>query len=293
MFTLILVITLLLIGLVQSILELGSNRKDKSNKKLGKILSYIYSLGFIIAVVIVINQFNDEKKKEQLIRNLTLSVSKIDTSIDIQLNKINNSIEKTNELINLSDSINNKIEEVVEVKDSLIKQYKEINSKFSKQLDYDLKLLIEKAPSISLMDSDLSWIGADSTQYTLKICIRNFGNRNAIVTFLKGKIVLFNSKNEAIATVDMPGSSSENLLEPTEKNGMTACIFSHGINNLKSFSKDFNFAIINVKVKYRDEVLNNAKDQDFYKIWTPKQNEFGGPKDWQINLTKKKLTELN
>ncbi len=289
MFTLILIIGLLLIGLIQSILELDSNSEYKSKKHIAKVLSYIYFLGFLIAIVISIIQFNDEKKKEEFISKLSLSVSKIDTSLDIQLSKINNSIEKTNELINLSDSINSKIEEVVDVKDSLMTQYKEINGKFSQQLDYDLKLLNEKAPVVNLLDSDLCWEGTDSTQYRLKACFKNYGKRNAIITYLGGKIVLFNSKNNVVQDIEMASSSCNLLLMPTEQNEMAAYIFSYGINNLKSFYKNFEYAIININITYKDDILNTSKVEEFYKIWIPKEIGFGIPKDWQINLTKKYL----
>lgn len=152
-----LLIILLLFGLLQSLLELRKDDTKATKWRIKKLLSLLYIVGFIIAVIVTMIQEQSTKEVSRSLEGISASITKIDT-------------------------IKERLAEVFLVQDSLLTQYYKINSKLAKQVELDKKSLEEKSPVIDLKSYDIKWDGNDSISYSIEACIRNYGGRNALIT---------------------------------------------------------------------------------------------------------------
>jgi hypothetical protein len=261
-----LLIILLVFGLVQSLLEIRKEDPAKSKWTVRKILSLIYIAGFVIGTVYSVIQEQEAQKVRGLIEGISSSVVKI-------------------------DSVDRRLAGVLTFQDSLFTQYELVNAKLSKQIDLDAKNLEEKSPIIDLMDYDIKWLGNDSTSYTIEVCIRNFGKRNALVTGGHGYVVFFDTNNKPFFNVDIPGNNMNGILEPNEIERMTLCYNSYAIHGYQELKARTAFGLIYLEIYYQDILMKRNKVAHLYSGWAPKSNEFGGLRDWQINLGKKWATD--
>ncbi len=94
-----LLLTLLLFGLIQSLLELKKDNKKNSKWRIERVLSIVYILGFVIGLVAVILQDRESSKSNKLIGDISLSVTKIDSTSSQQVQKLSRSLEETKSLI--------------------------------------------------------------------------------------------------------------------------------------------------------------------------------------------------
>lgn len=279
---------LLLFGLIQSLLELekDNNGKFKWNSK--RILSILYICGFVIGVIIVIIQEKESNTASKLIKDISSSVNKINTISNEQLNILSTATTQTQFLINKSDSVDKRMIDVLKIKESLIKQYESVNDRLSTQLELETKQLKERAPSIGLMDYDISLEGTDSTSYFINACIRNYGKRNAAIMGANGYLICFDKKNEPIYYNEFRGNNIKSILEPNDVNGMRTCYRSYDIKNLKYLKSECDYAVICLKVNYEDIAINKDSIEFYYSGWIPRNgNNFGGLKDWQYGYAKK------
>lgn len=278
---------LLLFGLFQSFLELKKEELGSSQALIKKILSTLYILGFLFGIMAILLQNNESDEENNLIKYISKSVTKIDSTSIEQVTKISKTIEQTESLVRQSENLNNGMIQVLKIKDSLLQQYKYVNSEFSKQLELDKQKLKERSPDIVLKNYDVKWTGTDSTSYVLQACIINLGKRNATIIGGKGYVVFFDYQKKPFANVPIVGNTTQGTLESNQIQGMRLCYYSYGVLDFKLVKSSINFAVICLKVIYKDELLNIVKEKKFYIGYTGiKDNEFGGLKDWQVGLAK-------
>ena len=278
---------LLLFGLFQSFLELKKDGSDKPQALLKKILSALYILGFILGIMVILLQNNESDEVNNLIKDISKSVTKIDSTSIEQVSKIGRTIEQTESLVSQSNNLNNGMIQVLKIKDSLLEQYKYVNSELGKQLELDKQKLKERSPDIDLKNYDVKWTGTDSTSYVIEACITNFGKRNATILGGKGYVLLFDNQKKPFANIPIVGNTNQGILESNQINGMRHCYNSYGVYDFKIVKRNINFAVICLKVIYKDELLNIEKEKKFYVGFTGiRTDEFGGLKDWQVGLAK-------
>lgn len=278
---------LLLFGLFQSLLELEKDNNGKFKWNLKRILSIFYICGFIIGIIIIIIQEKESNAVNGLINDISLSVNKINSISNEQLNILSKATNQTQLLINRSDSVDKRMIDILKIKESLIKQYETVNNKLSKQLELEIKQLKERAPSIGLKDYDISLQGNDSTTYSISACIRNYGKRNALIKGGNGYIICFDKKNQPIYYYEIRGNNSKSVLEPNEVSEMQLCYNSFDIQNLKNLKTECDYAVICLKVHYEDIAINKDSIEFYYNGWIPRNgNNFGGLKDWQYGYAK-------
>ena len=278
---------MLLFGLFQSFLELKKEELGSSQALIKKILSTLYILGFLFGIMAILLQNNESDEENNLIKYISKSVTKIDSTSIEQVTKISKTIEQTESLVRQSENLNNGMIQVLKIKDSLLQQYKYVNSEFSKQLELDKQKLKERSPDIVLKNYDVKWTGTDSTSYVLQACIINLGKRNATIIGGKGHVVFFDYQKKPFANVPIVGNTTQGTLESNQIQGMRLCYYSYGVLDFKLVKSSINFAVICLKVIYKDELLNIVKEKKFYIGYTGiKDNEFGGLKDWQVGLAK-------
>jgi hypothetical protein len=286
-----LLLILLLFALVQSILELKKDEQEKYNWDIKKILSLFYLIGFIIGLIVLLLQNKESKKLNDLILNISTSVNKMNSIFETRLKDLSKSVNQTHLLFSKSDSLDKKMTQVIDVKEDLIKQYKNVNEKLSKQLELELKQLMERSPNIGLIDDDIILEGNDSTSYSISVCIRNFGKRTAMIYGGNGCIICFNKKNKPFHYIEIRGNNNKGFLEPNEISKMRLCYYSFGINNLEYLKTESEFSVVCLKVHYEDLTLKKDTTEIFYSGWLPSTGTFGGLKDWQYNAAKKWLKE--
>jgi len=286
-----LLIILLLFGLVQSLLELKKENSKKNKRYIQKTLSVVYILGFVIGFIIVLLQENEANNAKEMLTSISSSVIKTNFVAAKQLEIVNTSIKQTHLILDKADSMNKKMIQVLRSNESLIQQYNNVNEKLSKQLELDDKLLMERAPSIGLLDADIRLEGNDSTNYQIVACIRNFGKRNAIINGGSGYVLFFNKKNQPIFYAEIRGNNNKGILEPNEIEKLRLCYYSFVLNKYNLIKTESDFAVICLKINYKDIAMNKETIEFLYSGWHPFETFFGGLKDWQYNLAIKWVSE--
>lgn len=279
-----LLFALLAVGLIQSLLEVFKEDPKTSKWGIKRILSMLYVAGFILGVIIVMVQEQEENRINELIGGISSLVSQIDSNSIRQLETTTKTMQQTQALISKSDSINKGLTEVIRIKDSLMTQYKNVNLRLSKQLGLELERFEGRAPDITLLDQDMSWEGSDSTTHWIRACIRNFGKRNALIERGHGFALFFNRDNKPFFSIDIPGNANQGTLEPNDVEHMHLCYMSYGIRGFQLLKSKTWFAIIYLKIHYKDVSVGRDSVRSFYEDWVPKRG-FGGPRDWQIKST--------
>lgn len=277
-----LLLTLLLFGFVQSLLELKKDSEEQTRWQVERILSIVYILGFLVGLIVIILQDKESSKTNNLINDISLAVTKIDTNSIKQVQKLGKTLEETKSLIKITDSMNKNMREIIKIRDLLIVQTKEINNKLYKQLEIDKQALKEKDANIALMDYDIKWTGKDSTSQSIEACIRNFGKRNAIVIGGVGYVVFFNYQKNSFFNLNFPGNTIKGILQSNELQGAKLCYYSYGVNNFNLLKANTFFAVICLKITYKDALSEKEKTENFYSGWLASSNVFGGLKNWQI-----------
>ncbi len=282
-----LLIILLFLGLFQSLLELKKDDNGKFKRYFERFLSISYIGGFIIGLIVLFIQEKESNIAKGLISDISLSVNKINVISNEQLNILKKATTQTQLLINKSDSVDKRMVDVLKIKESLVKQYDSVNAKLSKQLELEKIQLKERAPSIGLMDYNISLAGSDSTSYYIEACIGNYGKRNALIIGENGYIICFDKKNQPIYFNEIRGNNNRSILEPHNVNGMELCYRSFDIQNFRYLKSECDYAVICLKVHYEDIAINKDSIETYYSGWKPKNgNEFGGLKDWQYGYAK-------
>jgi len=280
---------LLLFGLIQSLLGLieDDSNLGTSKSKINRILSVFYICGFIIGIITIIKQEKETSAINRLNERMFSSVSKIDSNSIKQLQRINEALNKTQILISKSDSIDKRTMSILEEKDVLLTQYEKVNKRLSKQLDLETKLFEANSPNLDLKDYDISWVSRDSISYSLRACVRNFGQRVASINEGHGFVLFFDEANKPIASIKIPGNKTTGLLEANDKENMRLCFFSNSwkapFDSIKAIT---NFAIVGLKIDYKDLATNRDTIKHFYRGWRPDFG-FGGLKNWQTELARK------
>ncbi len=124
----------------------------------------------------------------------------------------------------------------------------------------------------------------------IEACIRNFGKRNAIIVGGTGYVVFFNYQKQPLMNLDISGNNVGGILQPNEIQGMRLCYFSYGFKEFNYLKANSYFAVICLKIKYKDALNEIEKSEYFYLGWLASNNEFGGLRDWQIQLAKQWAT---
>lgn len=274
---------------MQSFLELKKDKEKIFKWNVEKVLSILYVLGFVGGFVLIIVQNNETNQSSRIIDDISFSVKKIDSTSFQQMHKLSQSLEETERLIYLSDSMNVSLKSVVEIKDSLTAQTNMLNNQLAKQISIDLKTIEANKPIISLSESDISWSIKDSSTKAITSCIRNYGNRNAYVTKIVGEIILFNKQNLAMYNLEVPKSTYISGLQPTSLFGQEICVTSYGLKNAEQTLKNVGYAAIFVKVYYQDVIDKSEHEVDLYSGWNTDLNIFSNLKDWQLQLAKEWL----
>lgn len=282
---------LLVFGLFQSLLALKENHSKIFRWEVKNILSILYIGGFIVGIIVIVIQNNESKNITKFIRDISSSISNIDSSSIERLNQINKTLDNTAYLIEVSDSIDDRMIEVIEIKDSLITQYHKVNIKLSQQLEIDKKGFEERAPILDLSSSDVSWESNDSVYYHIQACLTNFGKRSALITGGVGYVLFFDKDNKPFFNMDFPGSHSPTILASYKETERNICYISHGESNFTLLESKTYFAIICIKIDYKDILMDEDESAIYYTVWIPKSKSFGVPKDWQIRLAEKWATE--
>jgi hypothetical protein len=284
-----LLILILLFGLIQSILELWKEKSKENKEEIHKWLSIFYIIGFFVSAFALIFQDKENNTVNQLIKKVSTSVNSIDSNSLKQLENINKTISQTKVLISKSDSLNKGIIDVLEIKDSLLTQYDKVNEMLAKQLDFDKEKLKEKKPIITIVDNDIKWEKKDSTTNTsshISMCLTNIGKRAGEIKNGWGNVFFFNKQKIKFFTLKIPGNSQKYSLPPLEeKYNYQYCFISNGVFEPDLLKRNTSFAVIYLQVSYSDLVTNENSTIDYFKIWVPEM-EFGGAKDWQIELAK-------
>jgi hypothetical protein len=281
-----LLLSLLGFGLIQSLLELVKDTEKPYKKIVQKTLAGVYILGFIIGVIITIQQEKESFNYNKLIGGISVSVTKIDSSFPGVLQKLNTSLVETKLLIKSSDSMNKNMVSLIKIRDSLTVQTKLINDRLSRQIDLDKQTLKEKEATIVMLDTDINWYHKDSNSSYLKVAIRNFGKRNAIVESGLGYIVFFNHQNEPLAFQYLPGDSIADILQPDEIQKFNITYISYPIKKFGLIKSQTSFAIICLKIKYKDVLNEIEKINYFYSGWMPNEPGFGAMGNSRTHLAK-------
>lgn len=104
---------LLLFGLLQSLLELEKDNNGKFKWNFKRILSIFYIGGFVIGLIIIFIQERESNTAKGLIKDISLSVNKINAISNEQLNILGKATTQTQLLINRSDSVDKKMVDVL------------------------------------------------------------------------------------------------------------------------------------------------------------------------------------
>jgi hypothetical protein len=277
---LVLLLILLICGFLQSLYELKKDENANSNIK--RTLSIIYIAILIISVIVLIIKNNQEKKLGSLIENISTSLSQID--------QLSISLDSTNSLLSKSDSINKNIISILSIRDSLLGEFDDINSILSEQLKIDKSKIEERSSKIGLYDSDITWDGNDSTWWSILCSVRNYGDRNAVITRTKGFALIYDKNHKIYSSFLFRETNSQSLLEPLNNGHMArTVIISQGIGKQFNFIKN-SFTIITfyLLVDYYDILSKKPMFEEFYKSWSPNEG-FGNATDEQIKDLKRNI----
>lgn len=280
-----LLLTILLLGLFQSIFELFKD-DTKRRRLVIRALASLYILGFILGIFVTIYNSNDAKITSSILKRISNDVELLNASSGENLSRLDKSIKQSGDLIDQSESLNKKMISIMEIKKSLLEQYEIVNDKLSKQIDLEQKQLNERAPNIALYDIDSKLEGSDTSSYSIGVCIRNSGKRSAQIQSGVGLVLCFNNRNKVTHVGHIKGSNNPGILEPNDLVQMKLCYYSDGFKNIKELRNESSFSVIFLKVKYTDIAIHKDSVQTFYTGWIPDGNEFGGLKDWQYNAAK-------
>lgn len=296
MLTIVLAILLLVLGLIQSIYDLFKKKEaasQNSHYRL-RISSAIYILVFIIGAISTIMDSNSKDKQKDILNKTFSNTSKISTTLDSQVNKISDALRKTSIVLNRSNLIISNLDSVLGLNKALYSQYVSVNKTLSRQINYETSLLKESAPSLYIMSNDNKWKEEDSirNEYQLASTIINRG-RSAIILTSQGDIMLFSKQNKIMADVKIPLVTLPYELENYNVARMTYTLFSDGIYNFQRAKEIIAYAIIYIKVKYKDVLYSDTLTKEFYTKWIKDANEFGGPRSSEITIAKNHLDKLS
>lgn len=280
-----LAIIVLLFGLLQSYLELKKDKKNTFKWSIEKVLSVLYILGFISGIILLVLQNKDSNNANRLIGNIFGSVNKIDSVTTSQYENLSKSIQETERLLTMTDSMNNQLKTVLEIKDNLILQTNALNKQLASQLDLERQLLKGDRPHISLLTSNLKWVVKDSTTKSVVACFSNLGKRNAIITKIAGNIVFFNREKIPFFDFQFAPYSFNTTLSPISVQWQMSCLISE-LQNVDQNIHYIDFVALGFLVEYNDPFDNSKYFERFYFGWYPDLERFGKLKDWQIPLFK-------
>lgn len=278
-----LLILLAIFGLVQSLLELKKDKLKGSKWSIEKILSIIYVLAFIAGFVTIVWQNSKDTKSGQTLENISFSIKKIDSTSYFQLQKLSKSVEETEKLLIMTDSMNMNLSSVVEIRESLISQTNSLNSKLARQIENDKKLINANKPALALLESDMNWLEIDSVSKGMEFCIRNLGNRSAEILSIKGNTLYFDKQNRVVYNIITLEKTGAGFLQPTNLSGQRLCPFTSKLRYADNYDS-LNFVAIYLKVKYLDVFDNSIHQVELFSGWNPYLNTFGKLREWEKQL---------
>ena len=243
MIGLIIIVLLSFLGFYQSIIEL---RKDKNeeNSKRNKTLSRIYFYTFILGIGIAAIQFFDSKRMDKVLDSISLRITSIDSSFNKQLTQIEDFVDKTDNLLVLSDTVNSKMLKVVNQSDSLTIQYEKVNKQLDKQIEIEKQKLESNTPIITTKDSFIKWEKIDSISQQLSFYFMNSGKRNVFVHNGEGYILFLDKGNKPFLKVDFRDFGNGGILEPYSEIPTTMGSISNKVIHIEKFNESNTYAAI-------------------------------------------------
>ena len=129
---------ILLIGLAQSFLELKNNSSQNDDRfSSKKILPILFILTFAIGLTIMIVKENESNYLNNLTKDISQKVYKIDSISDEQIKILNSNLRRSQKLAIRIDSIQDNTSELLKNEKALIEQYQIVNSKLRMQIEID------------------------------------------------------------------------------------------------------------------------------------------------------------
>jgi len=237
-----------------------------------------------------------KEKEENYIKKITerinTRVGNIDSITNKQIEILEYNLDRTKKISDKLDSVENNIHNLLEKEDALLTQYRSVNKKLKNQIEYELLQLNEKKAVLEIYDRNVNWEVLQDSSTRLKLCISNLGKRNAEILGGSGLIIFFDHNLESLYKLRIPGTKSHAQLSPSYIKGDIVCYFSHTINPLENLKEKAKFAVIQFNISYKDLLLETIIDKTFYKLWSPRLDDFGGPTNWQIDLFEKEKLKL-
>lgn len=168
--------TLFIIGLIISFITLIQKDIEK-NKKAKKNLAILYILICVISIVILVYKNFHEKENNPLLFD---TLSKIESSVDVQSDTMLVMLKRTIELGNKLDSINDKTEEAINQRKQNQKVFIEQNRMLKKANELTVKRIRNESPYIEVLTHDITFSPEDETHTRLEIIYTNLKIRSAL-----------------------------------------------------------------------------------------------------------------
>jgi len=168
--------TLFIIGLIISFITLIQKNIEK-NKKAKRNLAILYILICIISIVILVYKNFHERENNPL---LFETLGKIESSVDVQTDTMLVVLERTIELGNKLDSINDKTEEAINQRKRNQKVFIEQNRMLKKANELTEKKIKNERPYIEVLTHDITFNPKNGVDTELGIIYTNLKMRSAL-----------------------------------------------------------------------------------------------------------------